>query len=172
MTDIRKTLPIHASGRDDLRATDEDGAIRLGGMVERPLLLAASELGELPRMRLAERFTCEEGWSVDDLTWEGVPLSEMLVLCQPLPEARYVRVCAGPYWIALPLAGCESALLWDRLNGAPLAREHGAPWRLVVSGGACFTSVKWVSALDLAAEAGEATAERIARSRLAAAPGD
>jgi DMSO/TMAO reductase YedYZ molybdopterin-dependent catalytic subunit len=129
-------------------------------------------LGELPRMRLSERFTCEEGWSVDGLTWEGIPLSAVLALREPLPGARYVRVYAGPFWIALPLADCESALLCDRLNGEPLARAHGAPWRLVVPGSACFTSVKWVGALELAAEAGEATAEKIARARIAGVSGD
>lgn len=171
--DIRKTLPIHALRSDELRAAGEDGAIRIEGMVARPRMLMAGELGELPHTRLAERFTCEEGWSVDGLTWGGIPLDAVLALCEPLSDAQYVRVCAGPFWIALPLADCGNALLCDRLNGAPLAREHGAPWRLVVPGGACFTSVKWVSALELAAEAGEATAERIARTRLAgAAPGD
>ncbi|HEX6800197.1 MAG TPA: molybdopterin-dependent oxidoreductase [Ktedonobacterales bacterium] len=170
--DIRKTLPIHAPGSDDLRAAGEDGVIRIEGLVAQPQLLSSATLEALPRARLTERFSCEEGWSVDGLTWEGISLSEMLALCQLLPEARYVRVCAGPYWIALPLADCESALLCDRLNGAPLAREHGAPWRLVVPGAACFTSVKWVRALELAAEAGDETAERIARTRLAGAHAD
>lgn len=79
----------------------------------------------------------------------------------------YVRVYANNYWIALPLAQVNQALLCNRLNGAPLTQEHGAPWRLVISGGACFTSVKWVSMLELAAEPGDDTAERIARSRIA-----
>ncbi len=78
---------------------------------------------------------------------------------------------AGAYWVALPLDAAAGALLCDRLNDEPLAREHGAPWRLVVSGGACFTSVKWVGALELAAEPGEATAERIARGRLTTTSG-
>jgi DMSO/TMAO reductase YedYZ molybdopterin-dependent catalytic subunit len=77
-------------------------------------------------------------------------------------------VRAGNYWTALPLDQIDDALLCDRLNGEPLSRAHGAPWRLVVSGGACFTSVKWVSALELVAEPGEATAEAIARGRLTA----
>lgn len=103
---------------------------------------------------------------MDGLAWEGVLLREIVARGGPLPEARYLRVYAGDYWLALPLADLDSALLCDRLNDAPLTPEHGAPWRLVVSGGACFTSVKWVSQLELAAEAGAATAERIARRRI------
>jgi len=40
------------------------------------------------------------------------------------------------------------------------------PWRLVVPGDACFTSVKWVDRIELAAEPGEGSGERIARARL------
>lgn len=166
--DIRDALPVHPPASDQLRESDETGALRLGGLAERPHMLSAAELGALPRERLTERFACEEGWSVDGLAWEGIPLREIVARGKPLPEARYLRVYAGNYWIALPLADLDDALLCDRLNDAPLSREHGAPWRLVVSGGACFTSVKWVSALELAAEPGEATAERIARGRITA----
>lgn len=170
--DSRQTLPIHPLADDEVRAADtQQNAIRVGGLVAQPRALTSAMLGALPHTRLAERFTCEEGWSVDGLTWEGISVSAALALCQPLPQARFVRVCAGAFCVALPLADCDAALLCDRLNGEPLAREHGAPWRLVVPGGACFTSVKWVSALELTAEAGEATAERFARARLAPASG-
>ena len=103
---------------------------------------------------------------MDGLAWEGVPLREIIARGGPLAEARYLRVYAGEYWLTLPLADLDDALLCDRLNEEPLTPEHGAPWRLVLSGGACFTSVKWVDHLELAAERGEATAERIARGRI------
>lgn len=160
---IRETLPVHPQITQEKRPDDEAGALNVVGLVERPHMLSTAELGALPRERLAERFICEEGWAVERLAWEGIPLHEVLMLCAPLPNARYVRVCAGSYWLALPLDELDHALLCDRLDEAPLAREHGAPWRLVLSGGACYTSVKWVSRLELAAEAGAETAERIAR---------
>jgi DMSO/TMAO reductase YedYZ molybdopterin-dependent catalytic subunit len=70
--------------------------------------------------------------------------------------------------VPLLLGDAAAALLCDELNGQPLTAASGAPWRLVVPGGACFTSVKWVSHLELTAEAGEASGERIARARLPA----
>lgn len=164
---IHDDLPVHALPVDEPGIGAESGDIRVGGLVWRSRILSAAELDALPRIRLTEPFVCEEGWAVNDLAWEGVALREALALCQPLPEARYVRVSAGSFWVALPLSELDHALLCDRLNGKPLAREHGAPWRLVLSGGACFTSVKWVSALELTAEPGGATAERIARARIA-----
>jgi DMSO/TMAO reductase YedYZ molybdopterin-dependent catalytic subunit len=163
----RDHLPVHTLPVDESAIGAELGNLDVGGLVWRSHIFSVAELGALPRTRLTEPFVCEEGWSVNDLTWEGIPLREVLVLCQPLPEARYVRISAGSYWIALSLSELDHALLCDRLNGKPLAREHGGPWRLVLSGGACFTSVKWVSALELAAQRGDATAERIARGRIA-----
>ncbi len=165
---IRKTLPVHPVDDQESRSDDTAGALDIVGLVAQPCAFSASELAALPRDRLTERFVCEEGWAVEGLTWEGIQLREVLAHCAPLPEARYVRVCAGAYWLALPLDELDHALLCDRLNDVPLTREHGAPWRLVVSGGACFTSVKWVSRIEFAAKPGEQTAERIARGRLAA----
>lgn len=167
----RDHLPVHALPIDEPGISVESG-LRIGGLVWRSRIVSAAELSALPRVRLEEPFVCEEGWSVNDLSWEGIPLREALALCQPLPEARYVRVSAGPYWVALPLSELDHALLCDQLNGKPLTREHGAPWRLVLSGGACFTSVKWVSALELTELPGDATAERIARSRIATESAD
>ncbi|HLZ24440.1 MAG TPA: molybdopterin-dependent oxidoreductase [Ktedonobacterales bacterium] len=165
---IRDALPVHAPNSDELSGGNTEGGILIGGLVERPQMLSPAELSKLPRIRLVERFVCEEGWAVEDLAWEGVSLRAVLALGRPLPTARYARVYAGNFGVSLAFAELDQALLCDQLNGEPLSREHGAPWRLVVSGGACFTSVKWVSTLDLTAEPGEATAERIARGRIAA----
>ena len=164
----RDALPVHPLPGDQRTATGEPGALQLSGLFARPGMLSAAEMRAFPRKRLAETFACEEGWSVDGLAWEGVPLREIVARGEPLPEAGYLRIYAGDYWLALPLADLDGALLCDRLNDAPLAPEHGAPWRLVLSGGACFTSVKWVDHLELTAEPGEATAERIARGRIGA----
>jgi len=163
----RDALPVHPRPDDQQQYGDDSGALWLSGLIAQPGTLSAADLSALPRVRLAEPFVCEEGWSVDGLVWEGIPLREIVARRRPLPEARYPRVYAGDYWLARSLTDLDGALLCDRLNDAPLTPEHGAPWRLVLSGGACFTSVKWVDHLELAAEPGDATAERLARRRIA-----
>jgi DMSO/TMAO reductase YedYZ molybdopterin-dependent catalytic subunit len=163
----REMLPVHPRPDGQQHPGGSSSALRLSGLIAQPGTLSAADLSAFPRVRLAEPFVCEEGWSVDGLVWEGIPLREIVARRGPLPEARYLRVYAGNYWLALSLADLEDALLCDRLNDAPLTAEHGAPWRLVLSGGACFTSAKWVDHLELAAEPGDATAERIARRRIA-----
>ncbi len=170
--DKRDALPVHPlPAQPSGQPNSEPGALRLSGLIAQPGTLSGAEISALPRARLAEPFVCEEGWSVDGLVWEGIPLREIVERCGPLPEARYLRVYAGSYWLALSVTELEGTLLCDRLNDAPRTTEHGAPWRLVLSGGACFTSVKWVDHLELAAEPGDATAERIARRRIAPSGG-
>ncbi len=159
---MRWTLPIHAV------PDAVPGALRVDGLVEQPAELSLETLAVLPHMSLEEPFTCEEGWSVPGLRWGGVRLVDVLALARPLPAARFVRVCAGSYNLPLALTEAESALLCDELNGEPLSVEHGAPWRLVVPGGKCYSSVKCVDRLELVADPGDNTAESIARGRLPA----
>nr|BBH92404.1 hypothetical protein KTA_06030 [Thermogemmatispora argillosa] len=142
------------------------GHLRIYGCVAQALELEAADLAHLPRRSWQAPFSCEEGWTVPALDWEGWPLSALLALAQPLPEARAVAVCSGSYTVWLTLEESTQALLCDRLNGAPLTREHGAPWRLLVPGGKCYTSVKWVDTLLVAEAPGLSTAEEIARQRL------
>ncbi|HLH26077.1 MAG TPA: molybdopterin-dependent oxidoreductase [Chloroflexota bacterium] len=141
-------------------------ALQIDGLVATPRALAAADLVALPRVDLAEPFVCEEGWEVPGLRWRGVRLGDLLALAAPRTEARYVRAYAGEYAVPLALDVAGDALLAESLNGEPLTIEHGAPWRLVVPGGACFTSVKWVERLELTAEPGPDDGQRIARARL------
>jgi DMSO/TMAO reductase YedYZ molybdopterin-dependent catalytic subunit len=140
--------------------------LRVDGLVARPLELRPTDLASLPRAVLEEPFVCEEGWGVPGLRWGGVRLADVLAIAEPLPTAGYVRAGAGRYVAPVRLAEAADALLSDELNGQPLSVEHGAPWRLVLPGAACYTSVKWLDHLELTAEPGEHTAQRMARARL------
>jgi len=144
--------------------------LRVEGLVAAPRVLTAADLAALARVDLAEQFVCEEGWQVPGLRWRGVRLGNVLALAEALPAARYVRVYAGAYAVPLPLDAAREALLAEGLNDEPLTVAHGAPWRLVLPGGQCFTSVKWVERLELTAEPGANDGERIARARLAQEP--
>ena len=77
---------------------------------------------------------------------------------------------AGDFSISMPLDRTAPALLAIRLNETNLSVEHGAPVRLVVPGGECFTSIKWLDHLELRSEPGLNTAETIALARVQASP--
>jgi DMSO/TMAO reductase YedYZ molybdopterin-dependent catalytic subunit len=150
--EVRAHLPTHAVPLET--HMPETHALEIAGLVTRPRRLGPSQLARFPRSVLQEPFVCDQGWMVAALRWAGVPVGDILEQAQPLAEAKFVRVCAGPYTVPVSLAEVREALLANELDGKPLAAAHGAPWRLVVPGGACYSSVKWVDRLEQVDEPG------------------
>lgn len=152
--------------------------LRVDGLVAAPRTFSAADLEALTAAMLTDDFRCEEGWVVDSQRWEGVPLAELLQVVRPLPLARYAKVSAAEYSVAVPLSEADEAaskgltvahaLLAHRLNGAALPEAHGGPCRLVIAGAACHASIKWVDHIRLTAERPEETARHIAHRRLEA----
>lgn len=156
-------LPVHGSRSDRDAATH---VIRVDGLVGKQLELTLADLERLPQQDMTDDFTCLEGWTVPGVRWRGVPLKAVLSAAKPLAEARYVQVAAGKFSISLPWEATERALLATRLSDGALPPEHGGPVRLVVPGGECFSSVKWVDRVEVRAEPGADTAREIALGRL------
>jgi len=164
--DIRESLPVHECRKPSTHEHSDGPRLRIDGLVSRAMDLCVPDLAGLPRLEHAEAFTCEEGWTVPAVRWRGMRLADVVALAQPLPSARYVRVHAGDYIIPVALNDSPTIFLCDEMNGRQLAAAHGAPWRLLVPSGACFTSVKWVDRLEVTSAPGENAGEHIARARL------
>jgi len=161
--DEREALPVHShEGDTDLRTH----VLRVDGLVGQPLELTLADLERLPQHDLTDDFTCLEGWTVPKVNWRGVLFETVRALAKPRPEARFVQASAGDFNISLPLESAAQVLLALRLNGETVPAKHGGPVRLIVPGGQCFTSIKWLDRLELRAEPGTNTAETIARARL------
>lgn len=165
VVEIRQDLPTFPPTVSD-RARAARALLRIDGLVAHPLELTRANMSQLPRIVLEESFVCEEGWTVPGLRWGGIRLSDVVALATPLPEARYIRAASGAWVVPIAVSDASGGIICDELNGEPLTVEHGAPWRLVVSGGACYSNVKWLDHLELAAGPGEDTARRMAMARL------
>lgn len=159
---VLATLPVHRR-KDEKTRTH---VLRVDGLVGQCLELTLADLEGLPQQDLTDDFTCLEGWTVPNLNWRGVPLETVLSLAQPSPEAHYIQASAGDFSVPLPRDHAERALLAIRLDENAVPPEHGGPVRLIVPGGQCFTSIKWLDHLELRAEAGANTAKTIALGRL------
>lgn len=143
--------------------------LRIVGLVAKPQMLTAADLlaarASFSRTSFTQDFLCDGKWTVPNQEWSGYRLLDVLTLAKPLPTAAYIRVGSGDYVVPISLEEAEHALLADTLNGQLLTVQHGAPWRLALFGGRCFTSVKWVDRLELTAEPGENTSLQIVRER-------
>ena len=104
-----------------------------------------------------------EGWVVPDQKWEGVPLSTLLDLAKPLPEAEYLRFSSGSYHVSLSMEEVvsSSAIIALRLNGEALPHEHGGPCRLIAGAKKGNFSVKWVDLIEVTATPVEGTSRFI-----------
>jgi DMSO/TMAO reductase YedYZ molybdopterin-dependent catalytic subunit len=142
---VRGGLPIHPTpelpDQKSWAVTLADGAAEIA--------LDADVFAALPHVDLVDDFTCLEGWSVESLAWRGVRLADLLAKLPSMASGPYLAASAPDTCAVIALSDLAAeTILADGLNGAPLPRAHGGPYRLVVPGGVCFESVKWVQRLE------------------------
>ena len=123
-------------------------SLKVEGLIEKPISLRFEEIQRLPTKLVVKDFQCVEGWGLEKLKWEGVPLKEILGKVKILPKAKYVTFHAtgGEYKDSLSIQEAlePDTLLAYRLNDKSLALEHGFPLRLVIPRMYAYKGVKWV----------------------------
>jgi len=162
--EILKTLPRHDVPAQ-ANAWAANPTLQITGLVAEPQRITPADLATLARTSFTDDFYCDGKWTVPDQRWSGCRLLDVLALAGPLIAAKYISVGAGDYVIPISWEDAQQALLADMLNDEPLTVEHGAPWRLALFGGRCFTSVKWVDRLELTAAPATNTGLDIVRER-------
>ena len=133
--------------------TGADWRLRVTGGA-RPLSLSLDDLAALPQTSAALPIACVEGWSVG-AHWQGVRISDLLDLAG-VPHGADIRVWSleknGPYAVMVmerQYARDPSALLALRLNGEPLALDHGYPARVIVPNRPGVLQTKWVQQMEV-----------------------
>lgn len=126
------------------------------GLVQRPLSLTYRHLLSLPSVSQSCDFLCIEGWSVEDVPWEGVQLCNLMSIVRPLASARFVTFhCLGDVYqesLTLEQSDLPLALLAHRMYGHPLPPERGSPLRLVFPRMLGYKGAKWVTRVEFRAE--------------------
>jgi len=143
--------------------------LEVGGLVDAPASFGYDELRALPRTTEVRDFHCVTGWTVKNVRWTGVRLTDLFARVKPQPKAQGVTFVSAevPYVDALTLqqASLPDVLLAYEMDGKPLAREHGAPVRLVMPKMYGYKNVKWVSRIELAETAGDGYWEQLGYDR-------
>jgi len=137
----------------DLAAILASWRLRVEGMVTAPRTLSFEELAGLPRQSQVTDFHCVEGWSVDDVPWDGVHLSHLFELVTPAPRATHVtfHTLGGKYNESLPLSVAlePRTILGYGVAGATLPLKHGFPVRLVAPRLLGYKNAKYVERIEL-----------------------
>ncbi|MBV8391685.1 MAG: protein-methionine-sulfoxide reductase catalytic subunit MsrP [Alphaproteobacteria bacterium] len=140
--------------------------IKVDGMVDKPFEIGFEDL--LAKMPLEEhiyRHRCVETWSMI-VPWSGFAMKSLVELCKPTSAAKYVvmktlqkpSVMTGqadplfdwPYTegLAIDEATHELAFIATGLYGKPIAKQNGAPLRLVAPWKYGFKNVKAIVSVD------------------------
>jgi len=106
--------------------------------------------------------------------WAGVPIADILVRMKLTPASRILvsgfdhypqtstNSVEGASWIfTTDQLRSSKAFLALEMNGEPLARDHGAPVRLVVPGWYGCTCIKWVNEISAIADGAPATSQML-----------
>jgi DMSO/TMAO reductase YedYZ molybdopterin-dependent catalytic subunit len=108
-------------------------ALEVGGLVRKPVRLSLDKIQALPRITYTVKHHCVEGWTAIG-TWTGVPVSLIIEMVQPTPEAKYLRFDSfdSQYYNGWDLSSAmhPQTILAYGFNEQPLKMNHGAPLRL------------------------------------------
>jgi DMSO/TMAO reductase YedYZ molybdopterin-dependent catalytic subunit len=120
-----------------------------GGTIE----LSRGELEDMATATEELPISCVEGWS-QSAVWQGVRVADLLEIAGAEPGAR-VRVVSldkgiyGRSTLPGSHSGDPKTLLALRLNGEPLALDHGYPCRLIAPNRPGVLQTKWVTRLEV-----------------------
>lgn len=134
----------------------KDYRLTVGGRVERPLSLSLDDLRALGRKENISLHHCIQGWS-GIARWGGVPMSAIMELARPTPEARVVAffsfgegLYGGTYYDTQTLENVlklECMLAYE-MNGQPMPEVYGAALRLRVENQLGYKMVKWIASIE------------------------
>lgn len=133
--------------------TSGNWAFSVDGLVTTSLAYDWGQFLKLKRKVQVSDFHCVTGWSVYHVTWEGIPLTDLLNEAGVKPEARYVKFYSGDgvYTDTLTLeqASMEDTMVAILVDGKPISASYGGPARLIVPKMYGYKSVKWLNRIEL-----------------------
>jgi DMSO/TMAO reductase YedYZ molybdopterin-dependent catalytic subunit len=152
-----------------------DPVIEISGAFTTPVSLRVADLATHARRKVTADFHCVAGWSATNLRWEGVAFETLYrELVEPsLPGdvsiTHVVFEGADGYrsTVRIDDALNDDVLIADRLDGAALDGDHGAPVRLVSPGQYGYISTKHLCRIEVHASEPKARYHPSWRVRLA-----
>ena len=124
--------------------------LEISGRVARPMSLSLKELLDLPAHDAVLPIACVEGWSFS-APWSGVRLRDLLAMAGAEPDRTILIESLEPRGayrtstLNPDQAADRDTLLATRLDGEPLALDHGFPCRLIAPNRPGVLQTKWVS---------------------------
>ena len=129
----------------------ESYRLEVTGLVDRPLSLTYDDLRCMSKVQAMVTLVCP-GYFIDEATWAGVPIREVLELAGVQEEAAGLKLIgADGYARTVPLDEklLETAYLAYEWEGEPLPALHGFPVRVVIPDYVGGAWVKWLVEIEV-----------------------
>jgi DMSO/TMAO reductase YedYZ molybdopterin-dependent catalytic subunit/thiosulfate reductase cytochrome b subunit len=148
-------LPVSDEWKRLAEGGFKDFQLNIGGLVEHPCSLSLDDLHHLDRQEQISLHHCIQGWS-GIAHWAGVPMSKIVELVKPMPEANVVAffsfgegLYGGVYYDTQTIANVlkSECILAYEMNYQPLTEVYGAPLRLRVENQLGYKMVKWIASI-------------------------
>ncbi|MDJ0763548.1 MAG: molybdopterin-dependent oxidoreductase [Myxococcota bacterium] len=127
--------------------------LRVDGLVEQPITLSFADLLSLTAQAQVTDFHCVEGWTIEDIPWNGLHLKTLFDMAKPFDSATHVtfHTIQDIYNESLPLdvALEPKTLLAYGIDCSTLPLKHGFPLRIVVPRKWAYKSAKYVYRIEL-----------------------
>jgi DMSO/TMAO reductase YedYZ molybdopterin-dependent catalytic subunit len=149
-TQLDPDAGLHMTGRPQ-EIDVESYRLEVRGKVDHPLSLTYDDLRCMPKVEDTPVLECP-GFFIDEATWAGVPIREVLALAGVQEEATALNlVSADGYSTQVPLTEgvSETGFLAYEWEGEPLPILHGFPVRVVLPGISGGRWVKWLVAIEV-----------------------
>jgi thiosulfate reductase cytochrome b subunit len=137
-----------------------DWRLRVTGLAERPLELSLDDLKRMPKHAHTAMHNCIQGWT-GIARWGGVRVQDLLHICRPTPQAKWIvfhafvqeEYAPEHYYEAFRLEEMSDpqTILAYEMNDQPLPFRHGAPCRLRLETKVGYKMVKYVQRIELVA---------------------
>jgi sulfoxide reductase catalytic subunit YedY len=133
--------------------------LKVYGLVERPSEFLLSDLHSMNKQTQITEHFCIQGWTAI-AEWAGVSMTDIIELCKPTQEARYVvfrsyQITNGDEFyevIDLELAKHTQTILAYEMNSETLPIPHGAPLRLRSETQLGYKMVKWIRSIEFVSD--------------------
>lgn len=139
--------------RQELESILQNWTLTVDGMVETPITLSFAELLNISRTDMLVDFHCVEGWSIYDVPWKGIHLSDLFSQVGVSSEATHVtfHTIGGSYneSLPLPIALEPRTLLAYGIGDETLPLRHGFPLRIVIPRLLAYKSAKYIERIEL-----------------------
>ncbi|WP_052158956.1 molybdopterin-dependent oxidoreductase [Halobacillus sp. BBL2006] len=133
--------------------SDKNFSFKIDGLVDKPQSWNWKQFVDLNREVQVSNFHCVTGWSVYDVTWEGLKLKDLLNRTGVKNEAKYVKFYSqdGVYTDTLTIeqAMGDDIMVAMLIDGELIECRNGGPVRLIVPQMYAYKSVKWLNRIEL-----------------------